>query len=89
MLDQTLVHNAARGWVLETSSVILDKEALCDSLIDNDKGDLGLLGGLVVKFGESLPELDQFLVNHLFSLGIADTVAENNEVRGQQALVMS
>ena len=89
MLDQTLVHNAARGWVLETSSVILDKEALCDSLIDNDKSYLGLLGGLVVKLGESLPELDQFLVNHLFSLGIADTVAENNEVRGQQALVMS
>lgn len=58
MLDQTLVHDAARGWVLKTSSVILDKEALCDSLVDNDKSDLGLLCGLVVKLCESLPELD-------------------------------
>ncbi len=89
MLHQTLVHNAARRWIDKTASVIFDKEALGDSLIDNDKSDFGLLCGLVVEFGEGLPELDQLLVDHLLSLGITDAVAEDNEVRGQHALVLS
>lgn len=60
-----------------------------DALVDDNEGDLRLSSCLVVQLSEGLAELPDLLVNDLISLGITDTIAEDNEVGGELTLVVS
>lgn len=59
-----------------------------DALVDDNEGDLRLNPCLVVQLSEGLSELLDLLVNDLISLGITDTIAEDNEVGWELALVV-
>lgn len=60
-----------------------------DALVDDNEGDLRLSSCLVVQLSEGLAELPDLLVNDLISLGITDTIAEDNEVGREVALMVS
>lgn len=88
MLHKSLVDDAARGWVDKVASVVLDEEALRDALVDHDEGDLGLLPSLVVQLSEGLTELVDLLVDDLVTLCVTNTIAEDDEVGGELAIMM-
>lgn len=89
VLDQSTVHNAARRRIYKlTSALFLDKEALRDSLVNDDEGDLWRLCSTVVQFAEGLTELLNFLVDDLLALGIADTIAVDDQVRWELPVVV-
>ena len=88
MLDESTVDNAARRRVDEIASAVLDEEALSDSLVHNDQSDLGRCGQSILHLAESLPELLNLLVYDLRAHSVADTVAEDDEVGGELAVVV-
>lgn len=89
VLDQSTVHNAAGRRIYKlTGALFLDKETLRDSLVNDDEGDLWRLGSTVVQFAEGLAELLNLLVDDLLALGIADTIAVDDQVRWELPVVV-
>lgn len=88
LLDQVAVNNAATGRVRESAIVVFDEEGLDDSLVDNQEGDLGLLGSLVEAFVNRILELTNLLLDDLAAFSSRDTIAEDDDVVGQLAVVV-
>ena len=86
-LNEFTINEAAAGWVLKSTTAALDEERLHDALVDDDKGDLGLLSRLVVDRLTSFNELPNFTVDYLIALSSTDTVAEDDDVGGVHASV--
>jgi len=66
-----------------------NEEGLDDALVHDQEGELGFAGGLVVAFVAGLLELSDLTVNNLGTLSRTDTVAEDDDVSGEGALVFS
>ena len=59
---------------------VFNKESLSDSFVDNDDCDEGLLLCCVVGLADGLTKLIDFLLKHLFSHGITNSVSVDDEV---------
>lgn len=88
VLDETAVDNAAGGRVLQSTLAILDEEGLNDPLVDDQEGDLGLDGGLVVALVASGLELGYFPINDLASLRRTHSIPVDDNVGGERVLVV-
>ena len=69
--------------------LLLDEESLRNSLVDNDDSHLWLRLVLAVKFVDGLLELRDFVLEHLVSHGITDTISEDDEVGWESPVVVA
>lgn len=88
MLNEPAIDNAARRWVHKVTPAVLDKEALRDTLVHYNESDLGWCSQAILHVLKRLSELLNLLVDDLSSHGVANTVAEDDEVSGQLAVVL-
>lgn len=61
LLNQVAVNNAARGRIVQSSVVLLHKESLSDTLVNDHNGDLRLFSDLVVQVRDDTSELGKLL----------------------------
>lgn len=87
-LDQSFVNDATGGRVGHPTITVLDKEALDDSLVDNDNSNLRLCLSSVVKLLDGLLELGDLRVEHLLTLSITDTVSVDHKVGGELVAIV-
>ena len=80
VFNQTLVDDAAGGWVPQLTSLVLHKESLGDPLVDDNHSDLRLGRGLIVDLVDGSLKLRDLGRKHLVAHGIANTVTIDNEV---------
>ena len=78
-LDESFINDAAIWWIHEAAILVLDKEALCDPLVHNNKSDLRCLS-LVVKLIDRLLELRDLLGKADITLSVTKTISINNKV---------
>ena len=71
-----------------TTALVFDEEALSDPLVDNDESNLWRVRGAVVHFSEGLAELFNLFRDDLIALSITNTITEDDQVRGQLAIVV-
>lgn len=70
LLNQVAVNNAARGRIVQSSVVLLHKESLSDTLVNDHNGDLRLFSDLVVQVRDDTPELGKLLSKDHVTLSI-------------------
>ena len=87
-LNEVTVDDAATWRVVQAIVAIHDKEVLDDALVDDHKGDLGLDPCLVIHLVASLGELSHLSVDYVLSLSCADTIAIDNDIRGEVLIVV-
>lgn len=91
MLDEAPVDDAATRRVIQSSLCVLHEEALIDPLVDDNEGQLGsgTRGSLLlwVQLVDSVLELGDLNSDDLVTLGVADTIPEDDEVGGQGSVV--
>lgn len=88
MLDESVIDDASRGRINQLSRLILNKEALSDSLVHNNKGHLRISFCLVVEVLDDSLELRDLLVENLLSHGITNTISEYDEVLGELTIMI-
>ena len=88
MLNEPAIDNAARRWVDKVTPAVFDKEALCDTLVHHNESDLGRCSQAILHVLKRLSELLDLLVDDLSSHSVANTVAEDDEVSGQLAVML-
>ena len=82
VLHETSVDDAPAGRIHQVTSTVLDEEALSDTFVDHDEGDLRHGTGSVVNFSESLTELGKLFVDDLIAHSISNSVSEDDIVSG-------
>ena len=88
VLNEVLVDQSSR-WRIDHSALgVLGEKALTDSLVDDHHSDVRLAGLLVVHVFYGFIELTDFLLEHSSSLGVANTVSENNDVSWHLSIVV-
>ena len=87
LLNQVAVNNAARGRIVQSSVVLLHKESLSDTLVNDHNGDLRLFSDLVVQVRDDTPELGKLLSKDHVTLSIRDSITVDDEVSGLPAFV--
>lgn len=88
-LDQSLVNDATVGWVHEATTLVLDKEALCDSLVDDNERDLRRSSSLVlVHVADGSLELWDLFCEANVSLGVSKSISVDEEVGWEFSLVL-
>ena len=85
--DEITINDTTTWWVLKFVT-IENEEGLDDPLVDNDQGNLGAAGRLVVKVIEGMVELGELPVDNLLSLSSTDTITVNDNVSWQSILVI-
>lgn len=80
VLNNLVIDAASWRRILKVTILILYKESLCNSLIDNDKCEIGLLFSFVVGFINCFSELSDLLLKHLASHSITNTISVNDEM---------
>ena len=70
LLNQVAVDDAARGRIVQSSVVLLHKESLSDTLVNDHNGDLRLFSDLVVQVRDDTPELGKLLSKDHVTLSI-------------------
>jgi len=79
VFNQTFVNDATAWRVLESTLRISNKEALWNSLVDNNDTYFRLLSCLVVQLVDSSFKLRDFSGENLVTLGITDSISEDDE----------
>lgn len=88
-LRKATVDDATTGWVHGSASLVVHhEESLVDSFVNKNNSDGWLVGHLVVQSLNSLLELLDFELENLLALGITNTVAVDDQVCGELALVV-
>ena len=81
MLDQPSVDDAAAGGILEPALLVPEEKSLVDSLVDDDKRDLGPSCSIFwVQLGDRFLELLHFNAYDCVTLGVSNTIPEDDEV---------
>ena len=88
ILNQSLIDDAARRRVTQTTFLILDKEPLCDALVDYNNSNLWLRSCLVVQLVDRIFKLRDLCRKYLVAHSITHTITIDDEVRWELILVV-
>ena len=83
------IDESTGGWVDETALLILNEESLSDPLVDDDDSDEGLVLGLVVCLIDGLTKLSDFVLKHLATHGITNTITIDDEVLWENTSILA
>ena len=81
------INDATRCWVLSVSISALDKHPLVNSLVHDDKSNLGQF--VLVELGDGLIELRHFFLEDLLTLGVSNSIPVDDEVRWHLTRVLA
>lgn len=88
-LNKTLIDDAARRRIEKSALIVLNKEALRDSLIHYDDCDSRFLSCLVVEKVDSCLKLGNFSSKNLVTLCITNSISVNDDICGELILVVN
>lgn len=88
LLYKGTVDDAAGGWVMLFTVLAHHKEALTDSLVDDDNSDLRLLGSLVRDVVDGSLELGNLVLENLQALSITNTVTVDHVAVREVSIVV-
>jgi len=88
VLNKPAVNDATRGWVLKPALAVFDEERLYDPLVNDQEGDLGLDGCLVVALVAGGLELGHFPIDDLATFSRTHSISVDDDVGRKGILVV-